>query len=197
VAQAIYILLTYRKMKPSEAHLWYSSRRELLPASGRNRLALSSFTRALAAPDARRLWTRGTQMVSSPYLQITQPNGLDNVLRLPASARVVLDLPSLTADETQRWQHELDALLQRTCGCNEAAASLLIVLGGLAVLAYVFSNTVRGAPVLSIATAVGSALLGIAGGKAFGKLRGQRRLATLLRRLRARLIDRALDRGVG
>src|SRR6266566_6661191 len=46
-------------MKPSEAHLWYSSRRELLPASGRNRLSLSSFTRALASRNARRLWTRG------------------------------------------------------------------------------------------------------------------------------------------
>lgn len=135
-------------------------------------------------------------MVSSPHLQITRPNGLDHVLLLPASAKVVLDLPSLTADETQRWQHEIDALLQKTCGCNEAAASLLVVLGSLAVLAYVFSNSVRGAPVLSIATAAGSALLGIAGGKAFGKLRGRRRLATSLRRLRARLFDRALDRGL-
>lgn len=133
-------------------------------------------------------------MVTRQHLRITQPDGLDQVLRLPTSSSVVLELPSLESDETKCWQRELNTSLQ-TCGCGEATAALLIGMGALLVVASSFWNTVKGALFPSIAIGLGWLVLSIAIGKAFGKLRGRRRLVTSVRRLRALLMHRAFYHG--
>jgi hypothetical protein len=134
-------------------------------------------------------------MFTRQDFQITQPAGLDQILRLPTSKSVVLELPSLRSDETEGWQREINALLRKTCGCGEATAALLMVMAALLVGVYVFWNTVKGSPFLSIAIGLGCFISSIAIGKAFGKWRGRRRLATSIRRLHAILMQRALDHG--
>jgi hypothetical protein len=138
---------------------------------------------------------RTTQMAGREHLRITQPDGLDEVLRLPTSSSVVLELPSLESDETSCWQCELNTLLQ-SCGCGEATAALLINVGALLVVAYTYWNTVKGAPFPSIAIGLGCSVLSIAIGKAVGKLRGRRRLTTSVRRLHTVLMHRASGQGM-
>ena len=131
-------------------------------------------------------------MVTRQHFRITQPNGLEQVLQLPMSSSVILELPSLESDETKRWQFELNILLQ-TCGCGEATAALLITMGAFLGVAYVFWNTVKGALFLSLVIGLGCSALSIAIGKAFGKLRGRRRLATAVRQLHVVLMRRTFD----
>lgn len=134
-------------------------------------------------------------MLTRREFRVTQADELDQILRLPTSRTVVLELPSLKSDETSRWEREINALLH-TCGCGEATAALLIVISAFLAVAYAFWNTVKGAPFLSIAIGLGCSVLSIAIGKAFGKCRGWRRLAISVRRLHAMLMHRALNDGV-
>ena|SRR5947208_12056438 len=135
-------------------------------------------------------------MVTRQKLRITQPDGLDQILRLPTSSSVVLELSSLQSDESECWERDINDLLRKTCGCGEATAALLIVMAALLVGGYVFWNTLKGAPLLSIAIGLGCSVLSIAIGKAFGKWRGRRRLATSVRPLHGVLINRVFDHGV-
>ena len=134
-------------------------------------------------------------MANGQLLRITQPDGLDQVIRLPFLSSVVLELPSLESDETTRWQSELNTLLH-TCGCSEAAAALLITMGVMSVGAWFDWDTVKSAPFLSVALGLAGCVLSIAAGKAFGRLRGRRRLANSVRLLRAVLMQRTFDRHV-
>ena len=135
-------------------------------------------------------------MLTRQHIRITQPDGLDQILRLPTSSSVVLELSSLQSDESGCWERDINDLLRKTCGCGEATAALLIVMAALLVGAYVFWNAVKGVPFVSIAIGLGCFLSSIATGKAFGKWRGRRRLTTSVRRLHALLMHRAFDHRV-
>ena len=121
------------------------------------------------------------------HIRVTKADELGQMLTLPPSSTVMLDVPSMAPDRAREWECELNRGLRRTCGCDEGTAALLLAALALCFAAWSQWDLVSNSPTVSASIALGCLLSAIAAGKALGRLRGRRRLARAVHRLRAEL----------
>jgi hypothetical protein len=131
------------------------------------------------------------QLITGKPLLVTQPDGLDQVLRLPMQSSVLIELPTLGAEESTRWQREINKILH-TCGCSEATAALLITMGLISIYIWFNWGVVKSAPFFSFALGIAVCATSIAAGKAFGKFRARRHLVESVRLLQSILMQSAI-----
>ncbi len=124
------------------------------------------------------------------HVRVTQAHELGQILTLPPSSTVVLDVAAMTSMESTGWEGEINRSL-RTCGCDEATLALLLNFGVLSFVGWSQWEAISGAPVLATVIGIGCSCLAVAVGKTVGRLRGRRRLVASVDRLRAVLVRRA------
>jgi hypothetical protein len=120
---------------------------------------------------------------------IEHAHELLQVLKMPASRAVVLDVTTMPPEEARGWERELNRSLH-TCGCDEGTAALLLTGMVLSLVAWLHWDVVSVAPVFSAAIGIAGCVAAIGAGKAFGRLRGRRRLKRTVLQLHAELARR-------